>query len=415
MPAMEWIFRWIRGFLGCSLKGGDMERFFNLCRYQGIDCWDMTYSKGVCRCCMYLDDFRKIRPFARKTRVRVRIEKRCGLAFFMVFLEKRKALWMGMGGCVFILCYLSAHIWKLEFYGNSYYTDERLAKYLSETEGIGIGTWKHQISNPELEENLRLTFPDISWVSVRKEGTSLMVALEEMVKYDSGSEEKTLPKYICASKDGEIVAMVTRGGTPKVTVGNTIKKGDVLIDGKVEIFDDSLTLTEIMNVGADGDIWAKVREDYERLYPLAEESRNYGRASWKVTVGAGDHSVSFGKNPYQDSGETYDRVSRMFYLWPGLWIQTDACRPYGNVPSLSAASVMYAEAEAELSNTIREFEEKGVQILENNVKILVYDDRVAAVGDFLLIEPVGEPSDQLPEERQMDENGETDEYNRDDG
>lgn len=195
---MEWIFQWIRGFLKCHLKGGDMERFFNLCRYQGIECWDMSYSEGVCRCCIYLDDFRKIRPFVRKTKVRVKIVERCGLAFFIAFLQRRKGLWLGMAGCVAVLCFLSAHIWKMEFSGNSYYTDERLEKYLSETENIRIGSWKKDAVNPVLEENLRLTFPDISWVSVRKEGTSLIVALEEMVKYDAASGEKSKPRYICS-------------------------------------------------------------------------------------------------------------------------------------------------------------------------------------------------------------------------
>ena len=58
-----------------------------------------------------------------------------------------------------------------------------------------------------------------------------------------------------------------------------------------------------------------------------------------------------------------------------------------------------------------EFEEKGVQILENNVKILMYEDRVEAVGDFVLIKPVGEGTDIPPEDTQIHGIGETDEYN----
>ncbi|MFR0987487.1 MAG: sporulation protein YqfD, partial [Frisingicoccus sp.] len=91
--------------------------------------------------------------------------------------------------------FLSAHIWKMEFYGNSYYTDERLTKYLDTVEGISFGIWKTKVDGPLLEENLRLTFPDISWVSVRMEGTSLIVALEEMVKYDASAREQELPRY----------------------------------------------------------------------------------------------------------------------------------------------------------------------------------------------------------------------------
>ena len=60
---------------------------------------------------------------------------------------------------------------------------------------------------------------------------------------------------------------------------------------------------------------------------------------------------------------------------------------------------------------IHELEQKGVQILENNVKILVYEDRVEATGTLVLIEPIGEGIQTLPENTQIDEIGETDEYN----
>ena len=409
---MEWIFRWLRSYLTCRLKGGDMERFFNLCRYQGIECWDMSFNEGVCRCCMYLDDFWKVRPFVRKTKVRVRIEKRCGLAFFISFLRHRKGLWIGMAGCVIVLCFLSSHIWKMEFYGNSYYTDERLIKYLEETEGVTFGLWKDKIDGAMLEENLRLTFPDISWVSVRVEGTSLIVALEEMVKYDASEKENSLPRYICASRDGEIVSMVTRSGVPKVTIGNTVQRGELLIDGVMEILDDSMAVAESVSVGADGDIWARVTESYEKTYPISGESRNYGRASYKISLSFGKHSFTLGKNPYEGSCETaYDHLTEAHHWRPGIHLQIDSFRPYTTVPSLSAVNRVKNQAENELLDIIHELEQKGVQILENNVKILVYEDRVEATGTLVLIEPIGEGIQTLPENTQIDEIGETDEYN----
>ena len=60
---------------------------------------------------------------------------------------------------------------------------------------------------------------------------------------------------------------------------------------------------------------------------------------------------------------------------------------------------------------LTDLEQKGVQILENNVKILVYEDRVEATGTLVLIEPIGEGIQTLPENTQIDEIGETDEYN----
>ena len=92
-------------------------------------------------------------------------------------------------------------------------------------------------------------------------------------------------------------------------------------------------------------------------------------------------------------------------------MQSDSFRPYTTVPSLSAVNRVKNQAENELLDIIHELEQKGVQILENNVKILVYEDRVEATGTLVLIEPIGEGIQTLPENTQIDEIGETDEYN----
>ena len=92
-------------------------------------------------------------------------------------------------------------------------------------------------------------------------------------------------------------------------------------------------------------------------------------------------------------------------------MQIDSFRPYTTVPSLSAVNRVKNQAENELLDIIHELEQKGVQILENNVKILVYEDRVEATGTLVLIEPIGEGIQTLPENTQIDEIGETDEYN----
>ena len=44
----------------------------------------------------------------------------------------------------------------------------------------------------------------------------------------------------------------------------------------------------------------------------------------------------------------------------------------------------------------------------------MYEDRVEAAGNFVLIKPIGEGTDILPEDTQNDEIGETDEYNGND-
>ncbi len=59
------------------------------------------------------------------------------------------------------------------------------------------------------------------------------------------------------------------------------KKGELIIDGVMGILNDAQEIGEVIPVGADGDIWAKVTENYHQAYPFLQESRNYGRALQK--------------------------------------------------------------------------------------------------------------------------------------
>lgn len=408
---VEEFLRWSKSYLECSFKGGDLERLFNMCRNHGIECWDMSYKNGVCYCCIYVKDFKKMRSFIRKTRVKIRIIKRHGLAFLITFLQKRKGLLVGLCMCIFILIMLTSCIWKVEFYGNSFYTVERLTKHLIENENIHYGIWKEKIDGALIEENLRLAFPDISWVSVRVEGTSLIINIEEMVKYETNKEEES-SNYICAETGGEIVYMVTRSGTPYVTIGDVVGEGDLLIDGTMALYDDAMNVIENRMVGADGDIWARVVKIYDKVYYFEKISAKYDRPLYRWICSIGDKKISFGAAPKKsDNEKRFFHITEINSPLPGIHIQMDTYRPYEIVASLEAATNAKQQAEDEMSDLFDEFYEKGVQILENNVRILVYEDRIEAKGELVLIQPIGKSMNNLPEHTQIVENGETHEYN----
>ena len=56
----------------------------------------------------------------------------------------------------------------------------------------------------------------------------------------SGRERAT---DLIASSDGMITDLVTRSGVPLVHQGDQVKKGDILVLGRIEVTDDSATVT----------------------------------------------------------------------------------------------------------------------------------------------------------------------------
>ena len=142
--------QWQKGYLNLIIRGYGTERFLNLCARAGIEIWKIAQEEEDVVCCMELPDFYRIRPLVRKTGVRVRIRKRCGLPFALYRNRKRWLLFMGPLLVLLILVVMSLYVWNISIEGNRRYTDDGLMQYL-ETIGIQPGMRKSKISCSQLE------------------------------------------------------------------------------------------------------------------------------------------------------------------------------------------------------------------------------------------------------------------------
>ncbi len=385
-----------------------------MCRNHNIQFWNMIYKDGQCEACISLNDFWSIRKFIKKTKVRLYVKERHGLAFAVSNLKKCKGL--GIGACIcFVSIYiLTSCVWKIEFRGNSFYTNERLTKYLYENEKIYLGMFKSKINSALLEENLRLEFSDISWVSVRTKGTSLIIEMEEMTRY---TEEKNNSSRIgiYADVEGEIVSMMTRSGTPQVSVGDQIKKGDLLIDGYMPIYDDSLNLIDEQFVGADGDISVRIQWPVERIIYYQRKDEAYGDAKQGCSFVIGDliyESKLDSESVYDD--QPYIHYTEYWSPLKNIQLQIDTYLSYELVSALESAVCAKEDIIQEMSDMFHEFNQKGVQILENNVRIDVYEDRIWAKGNLELIYPIGTDISEISDSDKNEKNGELYGNNRND-
>ena len=411
---MDKFIKWYKGYLKCLFKNGDLERFFNMCHNHNIQFWNMSYKNGQCEANISLNDFWIIRKFIRKTKVRLYVKERHGLSFAVSNIRKRKGMAIGFCICFAAIYLLTSCVWKIEFKGNSFYTNERLTKYLYENERIYLGMLKSKIDNALLEENLRLKFPDISWVSVRTKGTSLIIEMEEMTRY---TEKKNVASKIgiYADVDGEIVSMMTRSGIPQVSVGDQIKKGDLLIDGNMPIYDDGLNLIDEQFVGADGDIAVRIQWPVERIiyYQHTDEAYSDVKQGWAFVIGDLIYESKLkSESVYVD--QPYMHYTEYWSPLKNVQLQLDTYKSYELVSALESAVCAKEDMMQEMSDMFREFNQKGVQILENNVRIDVYEDRIWARGDLELIYPIGTDISYISDSDKNEKNGELYGNNRND-
>ena len=71
-------FRLILGYVEFEIIGKYPERFINITIRNGVSIFSTRRIDKKLFGCMYIKDYRAVRPYAKKSRVRLRIKKKCG-------------------------------------------------------------------------------------------------------------------------------------------------------------------------------------------------------------------------------------------------------------------------------------------------------------------------------------------------
>lgn len=396
--------RWLQGYIRLCVAGYSPERFLNMCCFHNLFIWGLEPTEKGYEMYMSISDFRKLKPIIRKTHTKVTLEGRYGFPFFLARYRKRKLFFAGLFLCAALLWGYSLFIWDIHFEGNERYPDTTLAEFL-ESEGVAPAMLRSRVDCPGIVKAIRKEYNDIVWVSASIDGSRLKIQVKEnedtFPEKDAsvvpdGGEEK--PVDLIASADGVVTKIVTRSGVPQVHVGDTVKKGDILVLGRVEVVNDSQEVVSYQYHRSDADVFADTQMEYTDTLPLTYQEKVYdGKKKYQPFIRLADWTVSVGsiKNKYEHSErvteETQIRLGENFYL--PLF--------YGmkSVKSYSLVERTYSEEEARrlLSLDFKRFcedlEEKGVQIRENNVKIHLYEDSASASGTVYLNERITEEAD----------------------
>ena len=223
----------ILGYVRIEVEGYYIERFINICRNKKILIWNLKREKGVK---LYLNigigDFKKLSEISRKTKCKIKIQKKKGIPFILHRYKKRK---------IFAICLIilllgiyssSKYIWNIEIRVEENLAIENIEEDLNSL-GLKRGMQKSEVDTNKIINEIRLKRNDISWIGIDIKGTNAIV---KIVKADEKPEIVDNSDYcnIVASKDGIITKIIAQNGTAVVSEGDVVKKGDVLIAGYME-------------------------------------------------------------------------------------------------------------------------------------------------------------------------------------
>lgn len=385
--------KYVRGYLRIRVSGFSPERFMNLCSNKGILLWKIEREGDVYYMNIHLDGFRALRPIVRKTGTKVAVLERCGLPFFLPKLFRRKAFIGGLMLAVAFWMVSSLFIWDIQTSGNYRITDDVFDTFLREQQ-VTVGMKKSGLDIGALEKEIRRTFPEITWASARLSGTKLLIEIKEndapIITQQAAAEKGS---ELVTDYDGTIVAIIVRSGVPRVKVGDAVAKGDVLVAGNVPVYNEDATVREYLYVDADADIWLEHAMSFSARLPFDYIQKEYtGRTKKRFYLRIGNHEW---KMPQERPFLVYDSLIRESrpLVFENLAIPvyqgSYTYREYKNVEH----EYTLEQAETLLSEKLRTFlaslEEKGVQIIEKDVKIDTNGGSWVISGQFTVRETVG--------------------------
>ena len=387
-------FRFLKGYVRIRLNGYSPERFLNLCRTKQIVIWDLQSSGVTYEMNLSIQDFRKLRPLRKKARAHIEVTGRYGFPFFLYRYRDRKMFPAGVLLCALFLYVMSLFIWNIHIEGNYSRTTDVILDYL-ESESIVHGMAKKKVDCKEIQSMLRIKFPDMIWVSAEVKGTRLLIRVRENRDTDLPvkQEEAEGPGDLKASGKGLITSVLVRSGVAQVEAGDEVEKDDLLVRGRIDILNDSAEVTAYRYTAADADVFARTEYVYEDEFLLSHEiKRPTGRKRRGFYVRAGNRSISFAPKPRFSlctalKTEHPLRITENFYLPLSfgdiVWEEYEIC------------TENYTEKEAEtlaqerLNEFLESFVQKGVQIVQNNVRIEVGRNMCRASGTVTCLEDIG--------------------------
>lgn len=390
--------KYIAGYLKIQITGYSPERFLNMCSHHKIDLWNLTSCGYAYEMNISVYDFRRLKPILRKTKTKVKVKERCGFPFFLQKYRKRQLFAAGLVICTIFLFFMTTFIWNIQIEGNHKYSEEEIRKILKQQE-VYVGQMKNHIHCDDISAYLRKNYTDIIWISASVEGISLKIQVKENTDrtFKRKSEVYEVPSDIVADKDGIITDIITRQGIPLVHIGDIVQRGDSLVSGNIPIYNDAKEIIDYQYVAADADIHAQTEVPYEeQLNSEHNVLKESGKKKWGIWLDTGKKRCYFGYS--HPAGHAYYKILEK-EKQISIGSQWNLPVSFGVLEyrECHLQTENYAETETRiiLSENFHRFckklEEKGVQILQNSVKIYTGVERTTAKGILTLNEKIGNP------------------------
>lgn len=234
-----------------SVEGLNIERFVRIAEERGIRLTDMRRC-GERMLIAAADE--GVFPILSDTAAMggwiFKKGKRRGVGLALTAVRQRWVLVAVLTVCIAGMILAAQCMWRITIVNGGIYTADIRAA-LTEW-GIQPPMFRWQVSTAKIQDALQWRYPNVAWVECGWRGTELMIRIVEG-HAENDTPQAAVGNNIVATRDGIIESIVTASGTPVVSPGEVVRKGQLLIKGE-----ERTKGGETRPVLADGCVMARV-------------------------------------------------------------------------------------------------------------------------------------------------------------
>ncbi len=374
----------IKGSVKLEIEGYYIERFINICMNESIDIWNLQRESNIemsLKC--HLKDYKRIVKILKKVKCKMKVVEKNGIPFIINKYKKRKIFILLLILTILGIIISSGYIWNVEIDIENDLELENIENDLKDS-GLIIGILKNNLDKDKVINEIRLKRDDVAWIGIEIVGTNAIVKL---VKAEEKPEIVDTSKYsnIISEVTGNIEKINVQSGTANVKEGDTIKEGDVLVNGWMEG-----KYTGIRYVNAIAEIEARVwYTEHINIPYIVQENIETGNIEELYSIKINNFQINFHKGV--SKFEIYDTM----YLEKKLKLFSDFYLPISVVKQqnkeIEQQEKIYTKQEAidlGIEEIEKKFEEQNQE--EPNVinKVIDIHENQTSVDIFITYEVI---------------------------
>ncbi|MCQ2008443.1 sporulation protein YqfD [Sporolactobacillus sp. STSJ-5] len=229
---MKHTFHRAEGYLKAEIIGKDPEKFIRLCMREHVKIWHIVRKNETTLICFIeLADSNTLKKWLKASDCRIRILRKAGLPFFMKKIKLRLGITVGFIFFILLLLILSNMVWSIRIDGADVKLETQIRSILKQNH-LYEGSLDLFIPDTgHLESALSTKLTKVTWIGVSKEGTTYKVSVVQK-KYPK-PKSVAGPRNLVATKQAVVQRLFVETGQPVVESDQFVKKGQVLVSGKI--------------------------------------------------------------------------------------------------------------------------------------------------------------------------------------